>query len=376
MKFEIIKEDKETNARVCWLYTQHSVIETPTFMPVATQGTVKTMSQQELRDLGVSIVCGNAYHLYLRPGSAIIKKAGGLHKFMGWEHSILTDSGGFQIFSLAELRNVTDEGVEFSSHIDGSKHIFTPEKVIEIGNDLGSDIVMVLDECQPYPVTYEYARRSTDLTIEWAKRCKKVFTLRPSSLDYQALFGIVQGSTYRDLRKYCTKKLLDLNFEGYAVGGLAVGEPKTLTTEMGGFTLELLPKDRPKYLMGIGLVEDIIEFVSMGGDMFDCVLPTRNGRTGMVFTSEGKLVIKNAPSADDYSPLDPGCECEVCKNYNRAYLRHLFNVGEYLGPRLATHHNLYFFMNVMREMRKSILEDRFSEWKKEFLEKYLANSEG
>ncbi len=367
-RFRILKEDGACKARLGEMHTPHGVVETPAFMPVGTQGTVKTLSPGELEECGAQIICCNTYHLYLRPGEMVVGEAGGLHEFMSWKRPILTDSGGFQVFSLADLREVTSQGVTFQSHLDGSYHEFTPEKVIEVQALLGADIVMTLDECLPYPVSREEARASTELTIDWAERGKVTHCKLVSEKDLkQSLFAIVQGSTYPDLRRECGRRMVELDFPGYAVGGLSVGEPKSLTFEIAELTLEVLPEDRPRYIMGLGPPEDLVDAVSLGADLFDCVLPTRNGRTGTLFTRHGKLVVKNASYAGDLSPVDPECECYTCRNFSRAYLRHLFNAGEILGPRLATLHNIHFFNKVMREMREALRESRLREWRSAFL---------
>lgn len=372
-RFHILKEDSQSEARVGRLLTPHGEICTPQFMPVGTQGTVKTLSQQELHDLGAQIILGNTYHLYLRPGPELIRRAGGLHRFIGWDRPILTDSGGYQVFSLADLNRITEEGVRFQSHLDGSYHLLTPERVIEIEHALGADLIMAFDECAPYPCTHEYASGSTDRTLRWAERgLKRQGTLcRDDPLDDpQMLFGIVQGSVYPDLRERSARELVALSFPGYAVGGLSVGEPKAIMLRMLDLTVPMLPKDKPRYLMGVGLPEDLVEGVCRGVDLFDCVVPTRYGRNGTVFTRRGKLVIKNAPYTEDFSPIDPECACTTCQHYSRAYIRHLFQVGEILALRLATLHNIYFFLELMREMREAIWEDRFEEWRARFLEQY------
>ena len=371
IKYRVIKKDTRTKARLGILETPHGVIETPVFMPVGTQATVKAMTPDELKEMGATIILGNTYHLYLRPGHKIIEKAGGLHKFMNWDRAILTDSGGFQVFSLSSLRKITEDGVEFRSHIDGSKHFFTPEKVIEIQNSLGADIIMSFDECAPYPADYDYVKKSMELTIKWAERGKKAH----KNTDRQALFGIVQGGTYKDLRKECAERLVDMDFPGYAIGGLSVGEPKDLMYEIIDFTTDYLPHDKPRYLMGVGTPEDLIEGVIRGVDMFDCVLPTRIARNGTVFTSRGKLIVRDAPYAEDFSPLDEECDCYTCRNYSRAYLRHLFKAKEILAARLATYHNLYFLIKLMEKIREAIRQERLLEFKEEFLKKYYRNRE-
>jgi queuine tRNA-ribosyltransferase len=363
MNFEVVARDDSTRARCGLLSTPHGTVETPVFMPVGTQASVKTLSPRELKEAGVQLIIANSYHLYMRPGHELVGKAGGLHDFMGWPRPILTDSGGFQVYSLSDLSVVGEEGVVFSSHLDGSRHTFTPELAVEIQLALGSDILMVLDECPPYPVDFETAKKSSELTARWAKRCKDRFD---SANSERGLFGIVQGATYKELRRESAERTVALEFPGYAVGGLSVGEPSPLTLEVADYTLDFLPMDLPRYVMGVGSPEDLVEMVSMGADMFDCVIPTRNGRTGTLFTSQGKLVIKNAQYADDFSPIDPHCDCYTCSNFNRAYLRHLFNSGEMLGPRLATLHNIRHFMNLMGSMRKAIADGGFAEWRSQF----------
>lgn len=351
--FQIVKLDNSSNARAGVLHTLHGVVHTPVFMPVGTYGTVKTCSPDELKSLGAEIILGNAYHLYLRPGHNIVKKAGGLHKFMAWNGSILTDSGGFQVFSLGANREITEEGAIFKSEIDGSKHFFSPERSIEIQTAIGADIIMNFDECTPYPCDYEYAKNSMELTLRWAKRCKKAHKSK------QLLFGIVQGSVYHDLRRKCAEKLVEMDFDGYALGGLSVGEEKEIMYEIVGFTTPILPKNKPHYLMGVGTPENIVEAVSLGIDMFDCVLPTRNARNGSLFTSEGMLKIKNAKFKRDFTSLDPKCRCYTCKNFTRSYLRHLFIANEILAHRLHTIHNLHFYLSLMRGIRRSIIDGTF-----------------
>jgi queuine tRNA-ribosyltransferase len=365
-EFELLKEAKDSKARLGRLHTPHGVIETPIFMPVGTRATVKAMTPEEVKDLGAQIILSNTYHLYLKPGHELIREAGGLHKFMNWDGPILTDSGGFQVFSLGPLRKITEEGVEFRSHIDGSRHFLTPEKSIEIQNALGSDIMMAFDECAPYPATYDYVKQSMERTTRWAKRCKDYH----KDWDRQAIFGIVQGGMYKDLREISARDLVEMDFPGYAVGGLSVGEPRDLMCEILDHTTVLLPKDKPRYLMGVGSPDYLFEAVIRGIDMADCVLPTRIARNGTVLTSRGKLVIRNAKYAKDFSPLDPECDCYACKNYSRAYIRHLFNVDEILGARLATTHNLYFLIKLMENIREAIKEDRLLEYRNEFYKKY------
>ncbi|SFE23732.1 queuine tRNA-ribosyltransferase [Thermoanaerobacter thermohydrosulfuricus] len=371
IKYHLIKKDSKTKARLGILETPHGIIETPVFMPVGTQATVKSMTPEELKEIGATIILSNTYHLYLRPGHKIIKKAGGLHKFMNWDRAILTDSGGFQVFSLNSLRKITEDGVEFRSHIDGSRHFFTPEKVIEIQNALGSDIMMSFDECAPYPADYDYVKKSMELTIKWAERGKRAH----KNTEKQALFGIVQGGTYEDLRKECAQRLVDMDFPGYSIGGLSVGEPKNVMYDIVNLTTEYLPEDKPRYLMGVGSPDDLIEGVIRGVDMFDCVLPTRIARNGTVFTSKGKLIVRDAPYAEDFSPLDEECDCYTCRNYSRAYIRHLFKANEILAARLATLHNLYFLIKLMGKIREAIRQDRLLEFKKEFFKKYYRNKE-
>ena len=365
-RYELIKEDRDSKARLGKIYTPHGVIETPIFMPVGTRATVKAMTPEELKDLGAQIILGNTYHLYLKPGHELIEEAGGLHKFMNWDRPILTDSGGFQVFSLGDLRKITEEGVEFRSHIDGSKHFISPEKSIQIQNSLGSDIIMAFDECAPYPSDWDYVKKSLERTTRWAKRCKDA----NANPDTQALFGIIQGGMYRDLREQSAKEIIDLDFPGYAVGGLSVGEPADLMCEMLDYTVPLLPKEKPRYLMGVGSPDYLFEAVIRGIDMADCVLPTRIARNGTVLTSQGKLVIRNEIYSRDFTSLDPECDCYTCKNYSRAYIRHLFNVNEILGSRLATIHNLYFLIKLMENIREAIKEDRLLQYREEFYKKY------
>jgi len=375
MKFKILARDKNTPARVGEVETAHGICETPTFMPVGTQATVKTLSNQELIDCGVQILLSNAYHLYLRPGEEVIKEAGGLHKFMGWNRPILTDSGGFQVFSLAALRKVSDEGVEFQSHIDGSKHFLTPEGVLEFQRTLGSDIMMVLDECVHYPCEYDYAKRAMERTLDWAQRSMKEIRNQKSKIkinEEQKLFGIVQGAAYKDLRKECTEELLKMDFDGYAIGGLAVGEPREITREITEFTAELLPKDKLRYLMGVGEPPDLFDAVETGIDMFDCVVPTRNGRNGTAFTTNGRFLLRNSDYAKDFNPIDENCGCYTCSTYTRGYIRHLFNTDEILGLRLVSLHNIYFYQHLMERIRDSVRRGFFSKLKADFLGSYEA----
>lgn len=371
MKFEIIKESTDSNARVGKITTSHGKINTPIFMPVGTQATVKSMTPEELKEIGAEIILSNAYHLFLRPGKDIIQQAGGLHSFMHWDRPILTDSGGYQIFSLGALRKITEQGVKFQSHIDGSYHLFTPENVTEFQISLGVDIIMPFDECPPYPCEYDYAKKSNDRTTRWARRCKEQATSCKAEVNMDCgLFGIVQGSVFDDLRRQSIEELTEMDFDGYSIGGLSVGEPKNLIYEVLEWTAPALPQYKPRYLMGMGTPEDILFAVEMGVDMFDCVMPTRHARTGQVFTSFGTLVVRNATSSNNFSPLDPNCSCYVCQNYTQAYIRHLIGSNEILGVRLATYHNLYFMLELMRNIRQSILEDRFLRFKKNFLAQY------
>jgi queuine tRNA-ribosyltransferase len=373
LEFRIVAVDAETNARAGELVTPHGVVETPVFMPVGTQATVKTLAPADLEEIGARIILSNAYHLYLRPGSAAVKDAGGLHAFMGWERAILTDSGGFQIFSLARLNRITEDGLEFQSHLDGSRHFMTPEQNVAVQRDIGADIIMVLDECVAYPAERSYATRSHGLTLRWARRALEAWRSDPRE---QSLFGIVQGATYPDLRRDSAAALADMDFPGYAIGGLAVGEPKGAMREMVDVAVGELPDAKPRYFMGQGFPEDIIGSVAQGIDMFDCVMPTRNARKGSVFTSRGKLVVKNATYADDHGPMDPECDCYACRRFSRAYIRHLFTAEEMLGARLASLHSLTFYVSMMRSMREAIIDGKFSDWRREFLSKYLEEGNG
>lgn len=371
IKYELIKECKQTGARLGRLHTPHGIIETPIFMPVGTQATVKAMTPEELKDMEAQIILSNTYHLYLRPGHELVAEAGGLHKFMNWDRPILTDSGGFQVFSLGELRKITEEGVTFQSHLDGSRHFLSPEKVMEIENALGADIIMAFDECAPYPADHDYVKKSLERTTRWAVRCKEAH----KNTENQALFGIIQGGMYRDLREQSAAELIPLDFPGYAIGGLSVGEPKDLMYEVLDYTTPLMPKDKPRYLMGVGSPDALIEGAIRGVDMFDCVLPTRIARNGTAMTSEGKVVIKNAKYTRDFTPLDPNCDCYCCKNYTRAYLRHLYKADEILSSRLMSTHNLHFLINLMKQVREAIKEDRLMDFRNDFFEKYYGISE-
>lgn len=364
IRFELCKTCSRTGARAGILHTSRGPVATPVFMPVGTQATVKTLTPEELRDIGAALILANTYHLYLRPGADLVREAGGLHRFMHWPHGILTDSGGYQVFSLGPLRKITEEGVEFKSHLDGGTHFFSPEKAVAVQMDLGADIIMAFDECSPYPSTFAYARDSLARTTRWARRCQAAHTRSD-----QAMFGIVQGGMYPELRRESAAGLVELDFPGYAVGGLSVGEPKPLMYEMLEVTVPLLPAAKPRYLMGVGSPDCLLEGVARGIDMFDCVLPTRTARNGLAFTTRGKVVIRNAGYARDFTPLDPECSCYTCRNYSRAYLRHLYKAEEMLVYRLLTLHNLSFLLNLMRDMRQAILANRFDGFKKAFLAK-------
>ena len=372
LRFEVVAEDAGSGARAGLLHTPHGTIETPVFMPVGTRAAVKTLSQQDLSELGAGIILGNAYHLYLRPGTDVIAGHGGLHEFMSWPGAILTDSGGYQVFSLADLTEIEEDGVRFQSHLDGSHHLFSPERVMEIEHQLGADVIMAFDECTPYPCDADYARQSMDRTLRWAARCRDSHERRVQDQGRrrQALFGIVQGSVFPDLRSRCCEELAAMEFDGYALGGLGVGEPREKMLEMTNHCLPHLPADCPRYLMGVGLPHDLVESVAIGVDMFDCVIPTRNARNGTLFTPEGRLRIKNARYAGDGDPLVEGCRCRACRFYHRSYIRHLFQTNEFLGYHLATYHNVHFFLDLMRRMRGAIVAGSFGAWKKEFLGGY------
>jgi queuine tRNA-ribosyltransferase len=371
--FEVLQKDS-SGARRGRLATPHGAIETPVFMPVGTQATVKSLRNEALEELGAQIILGNTYHLYLRPGHELIRKLGGLHKFMAWERAILTDSGGYQVFSLSELRKITDEGVRFRSHLDGSEHLLTPEKAAEIQLALGSDIAMVLDQCIETPALRDIAQAAVKRTTGWAKRAREYFlqtALRNGELS-QWQFGIVQGATFADLRRESAQQLLEIDFPGYAVGGLAVGEPHAVTCEMTAAATALLPKEKPRYLMGVGRPEQLADYVAMGIDMMDCVLPTRAARHACIYTSEGKVLIKNARYAQDQRPLDPMCSCSVCKRYTRAYLRHLFAAGELTAAILGTHHNIHFYLDFMRQIREAIEFGNLAKFSSEVQARYAA----
>ena len=365
MKFELIHQDKHTGARAGILYTSHGKVYTPTFMPVATQGTVKALTPEELKKSNVQIILSNIYHLAMRPGIELIKKAGGLHKFMHWDGPILTDSGGYQVFSLTALRRIKEEGVTFQSHLDGQEYFFSPEEIIQFQQDLGIDIMMPLDECTSYPCEYDYALTSMERTYRWLQR-----SLKKRKNKENALFAIIQGSVYEDLRKQCLEQMIELDLEGYALGGLSVGEDRATTNQIVAFCSQYLPKDKVRYLMGVGRPLDLLEAVIRGLDIFDCSIPTREGRTGKSFTSGGELIVRNSPSKEDFRPLDEDCTCYACKNYTRAYIRHLFNVQEILAARLNSLHNVHFFLSLMRKMREAILQDKFLDFRDEFMKKY------
>ena len=365
LKFDLLGKDTNSKARAGIFETNHGKVETPIFMPVGTQGTVKAVNQNYLEhDIKAQIVLSNTYHLYLRPGTEILEKAGGLHKFMNWNKPILTDSGGYQVFSLSELRKLKVDGVEFRSHLDGSKHFFTPHKVVEIQRSIGSDIMMVLDECTPYPCVYDYAVKSTELTSNWAILNKEAFENTETLYGHEQFqFGIIQGSVYKDLRERSANDLLKIKFDGYAIGGLAVGEPTETMYELVNFTTDFMPENKPRYLMGVGRPENILEAIERGVDMFDCVMPTRNARNSNLFTSNGVLSMRNAKYKDDFTTIDENCDCYTCKNYSKAYLRHLFIAGEILALELASIHNLHFYLNLVKEARNQILNGTYIEWK-------------
>ena len=365
LKFEIDITSPHNKARLGRLTLSHGEVETPIFMPVGTQATVKTLTPEDLYEIGAGIILSNTYHLYLRPGEELVAKAGGLHKFMNWKRNILTDSGGFQVFSLSKLRKISDEGVEFQSHIDGSRHFLTPEKVMDIEQKLGADIAMCFDECAPYPSSYEEAERAVDRTTLWAKRCRDVHRRTD-----QALFGIVQGNVFPDQRARSAEELIKLDFPGYAIGGLSVGEPKQNMYEILDYLHPLLPADKPRYLMGVGEPEDLIEGVKRGVDMFDCVLPTRLARHGTAYTYRGKLTVRNAAYREDSTPIDSHCDCYVCRNYSRAYLRHLIKAEEILAHRLLSYHNVYFLVQLMVKIRNAIREGNLETFSEDFFSEY------
>jgi queuine tRNA-ribosyltransferase len=364
--FDIIKQSTKSAARAGIMQTAHGPVETPVFMPVGTLGSVKSITPEELAACGAQVILGNTYHLYLRPGREVISRFQGLHRFMHWPHPILTDSGGFQVFSLAKLARVTAEGVSFQSHIDGSSHLLSPEKAIEIQGWLDADIMMCLDQCTAYPASYEEARKAADITLEWARRCKGAW--ESAGNGHQALFGIVQGGMHFELRRTSAERLAEMNFSGYALGGLSVGEPLDRMLDTAAAAIPLLPEEKPKYIMGCGRPEDLIDLVCLGADMFDCVLPTRNARNGQLFTSRGVITVTHAWYRQDPDPPDETCTCYTCRNYSLAYLRHLFLSRELLAYRLNTIHNVHYFVNFLRRMRTAIMEDEFESFKKRFYE--------
>lgn len=367
--YELIKTCKQTGARLGRVHTPHGSFDTPAFMPVGTLATVKTISPEELKEIGANIILSNTYHLWLRPGEDIIKEAGGLHQFMNWDGAILTDSGGFQVFSLSEMREITEEGVHFRNHLNGEKLFLSPEKATNIQNALGSDIMMAFDECPPYPADHQYMKDSVERTSRWAERCLNAHQRK----EEQGLFGIIQGGEYEDLRKQSARDLVSLDFPGYAIGGLSVGEPKEVMNRVLEFTTPLMPTNKPRYLMGVGSPDSLIDGAIRGVDMFDCVLPTRIARNGTCMTSNGRLVVRNAKYARDFSPIDENCDCHVCKKYTRAYIRHLIKCNETFGFRLTTYHNLYFLLKLMEQVRIAISEDRLGSFREEFFEQYGFN---
>ncbi len=366
IKYELLKKDPRTKARLGKITTPHSIIDTPCFMPVGTQATVKSLSKEEVEATGAQIILGNTYHLWLQPGHKLIEEAGGLHKFMNWDKSILTDSGGFQVFSLAKMRDIKEEGVTFKHHKNGSQLFLSPELAIEIQNSLGSDIMMSFDECPPYPATKEYMEKSVERTIRWAKRGFE----HHKNKDTQGLFGIIQGGIYPDIRKHCCEELTKIDFDGFSIGGVSVGEPKEEQNLAIEYTIPYLPENKPRYLMGVGSPGAILDGVERGIDMFDCVLPTRIARHGTAMTSRGRLILKNACFEKDFTPLDQECDCYTCKNYTKAYLHHLIKAEELLVHRLISIHNIQFLENLMKGIREAIKNDNFLEFKKAFYEKY------
>jgi queuine tRNA-ribosyltransferase len=371
LRYELIKTCSQSGARLGCIHTPHGSFDTPVFMPVGTQATVKTVSPEELKELNSGVILANTYHLFLRPGHEIVQEAGGLHSFMNWDRAILTDSGGFQVFSLSKLRKITEEGVSFRSHLSGEPLFISPEKSIEIQNALGADIIMAFDECPPYPAEREYVKESLERTTRWLHRCREAH-LRPEE---QALFGIVQGGMFPDLRQESAKQITAIDLPGYAIGGLSVGEPKPLMYEALEQTIPFLPAEKPRYLMGVGSPDALVESVLRGVDMFDCVLPTRIARNGTTMTSQGRVVIRNAVHARDFGPLDPACDCYTCRHYSRAYIRHLIKSDETFGFRLTTIHNLHFLLTLMKRVRQAIREDRLLDFRREFFEGYYGTSE-
>lgn len=369
IKYRLIKKEKHTGARLGEIVTPHGTFKTPMFMPVGTQASVKTMAPEELKDMGAGIILSNTYHLWLRPGEDIVEKAGGLHKFMNWDRGVLTDSGGFQVFSLAKLRDISEEGVAFKSHLSGAKLFLSPEKAIHVENALGADIMMSFDECPPFFESYDYVKKSVERTSRWAER-GLIAHKNPAT---QGLFGIVQGAGFEDLRRQSARDLVGMDFPGYSIGGLSVGESKGEMNRVLDFTTPLLPEDKPRYLMGVGSPDALIDGVIRGVDMFDCVLPTRIARNGTTMTSQGRLVVKNAKYAEDFRPLDPKCDCYVCRNYTRAYIRHLIKADETFGIHLTSYHNLYFLINLMHQVQDAIEQDNLLEFRAAFFEEYGYN---
>lgn len=367
--FTLKKTDRQSKARRGVLQTAHGTIQTPFFMPVGTNGTVKSMTVEGLHEIGAQIMLANTYHLYLRPGMDVMAKAGGLHGFAGWNKPMLTDSGGYQVFSLTKLRKLKEDGVEFRSHLDGSKHFFTPEKVLDIEKTIGADMIMPLDVCAPYPCSYKEAEESVELTTQWAKRSRAYF-LDQKMDEQQKLFGIIQGAVYEDLRLRSAKEILDIGFDGYAIGGVSVGEPVEKMFETLDWVIPLLPENQPRYFMGIGLPDQIVKAVGEGIDMFDTVLPTRFGRHATAFTRKGRIILKNAEFISDFRPIDEQCPCKVCQQHTRSYIRHLASQGEITAFVLITYHNLFFYVTLMKEMRTAIEQDRFAEFEHNFLKEY------
>ncbi|MCD6426574.1 MAG: tRNA guanosine(34) transglycosylase Tgt [Caldisericaceae bacterium] len=369
IKFKVIKQSKNSRARLTEFETAHGKIETPVFMPVGTQATVKTLSSLDVEEIGFKMILGNTYHLYLQPGADTIAKAGGLHKFMNWKHSILTDSGGFQVLSLRDIRKIKKDGVEFRSFIDGSKHYFTPERVVEIEEKIGADIIIPLDICSSYPSDFETTKKELEVTLNWAER-----SLSAKSREDQVMFGVIQGGFYKELRKVAADKILSMGFPGVTLGGLSIGEDKELTKEFVDYTVSLLPEGKPRYLMGVGDPISILEYVKLGVDMFDCVLPTRVARNRTLFTKNGPIKITKAIYKEDFTPIEDDCECYTCKHFTKAYLNHLFKAKEYLAPRLATIHNLFFMHRLIEDIRKAIAGDYFEEFYTEFKDRYLSGT--
>lgn len=371
IRYRLIKKEKHTGARLGELITPHGTFPTPMFMPVGTLATVKTLAPEELKAMGAGVILSNTYHLWLRPGEDLVAEAGGLHKFMNWDQPILTDSGGFQVFSLADMRNIVEEGVHFKNHLNGSKMFLSPEKAIDIQNKLGSDIMMSFDECPPFDESYDYVKKSVERTSRWAERGLKAH----ANPDSQGLFGIIQGAGFEDLRKQSAQDLISMDFPGYSIGGLSVGEPKAEMNRVLEFTTPWIPDHKPRYLMGVGAADSLIDGVIRGVDMFDCVLPTRIARNGTCMTSKGRLVVKNAQFARDFRPIDENCDCYTCKNYSRAYIRHLIKCDETFGIRLTSYHNVYFLLNLMKQVRQAIMDDNLLEFRQHFFEEYGFNKE-